>query len=635
MMRFDRLPRITTLANLSTIVMISASVAIWSLTCFAAENPSLVSVDGRKITVLPPPNGVTAMVFYSTECPISNGYSPTLNALVDAFPAERFQLIGLCVDPDKNDNDLREHSHEYSLKFPVAGDRSLKQANAYGIHVTPEAVVIDHQGKVRYRGRIDDRYAARQKRNVNSKTHELQDAVTAVLNGKAVEKPEVEAVGCPLPKLPADQAKKVTFSADVASILQRHCQECHRPGQVGPFSLMTFGDAAKRADDIAQVAGDRQMPPWKPNPHFGPRFKNDRSLSDEEIATLQAWADSGATEGDPKDSPPPVTFNDDWVLGTPDLIIEPSVAFSIPAEGDDIYRCFVIPSNLSADVSIAAIEYRPGNRRVVHHVLSYMDTTGKARELDAAEPGPGYSCFSGPGVEIHGDLGGWAPGNEPSRLPDGIGRIMPKGADVVMQVHYHPSGKPETDQTRIGLFFAKKPIKQALHWSAAVNFQLAIPAGDPNFQSTCHWPVPVDCTALAVTPHMHMLGHDMTMTLTLPDGKTTIPLVKIDKWDFGWQNTYFFREPIDLPKGSVLNVEAHYDNSSNNPSNPNSPPVPVKWGEGTKDEMCIGFIGVVKKGQNLTAPGEKDDLRQIINKQIEDFRAEQQRKAREAQSSKP
>jgi hypothetical protein len=321
--------------------------------------------------------------------------------------------------------------------------------------------------------------------------------------------------------------------------------------------------------------------------------------------------------------PPPLTFNDDWVLGTPDLIVEPAEDFVIPAEGADIYRCFVIPTNLPADVSISAIEYRPGNRRVVHHVLSYIDTTGKARELDAADPGPGYQCFSGPGVDIHGDLGGWAPGNEPSRLPDGVGRIMPKGGDVVMQVHYHPSGKAESDRTRIGLYFAKKPIKQALHWSAAVNFGLAIPAGDPNFRSTCHWPVPVDCQALAVTPHMHRLGRDMTMTLTLPDGKTTVPLVRINAWDFGWQNTYYFREPVDLPKGSVLNVEAHFDNSAQNPSNPNSPPRPVKWGEATSDEMCIGFIGIVKKGQDLTQPGQTDDLREILKKQLEEFEKRQ------------
>lgn len=623
--------------NIACILALSVAVLGWRFTPeLAAASPptAILAADGTPIDLLPANEGATGLVFYSTECPISNAYSPTLNAIAAEFPASRVKLIGLCVDPDKTDVDLRDHAKEYALKFPVAADRSLKLARTYGVKVTPEAVVLDSKGKIRYRGRIDDQYAARQKRNLNAKTHELQDALTAVLAGKPVAVTEVEAVGCPLPKPMVEQATKVTFTQDVASILQRHCQECHRPGQVGPFSLMNFREAAKRAIDIAQVAGDRQMPPWKPTPHFGPEFKNDRSLSEAEIATLQAWADSGAPEGDPKDMPPPVTFSDDWALGKPDLILEASEDFTIPAEGEDIYRCFVIPTSLAGDASISAIEYRPGNRRVVHHVLSYVDTSGKARELDAADPGLGYSCFSGPGVEIHGDLGGWAPGNEPSRLPDGIGRIMPKGADVVMQVHYHPSGKVETDRTRIGLYFAKTPIKQALHWSAAVNFGLKIPAGDPNFRSECHWPVPVDCTAIAVTPHMHMIGHDMTMTLTLPDGKTTIPLVKISDWDFGWQNTYYFREPVDLPKGSVLNVEAHYDNSASNPRNPNHPPVPVQWGEGTKDEMCIGFIGVVKKGQDLTQPGQKDDLRQIIDKQIEEFRKEQQRRAEAAARSK-
>ena len=488
-------------------------------------------------------------------------------------------------------------------------------------------------------GRVDDQFAARGRRNTTSASHDLRDAVLAVLDGQPVAVAEVEAVGCPVPIPPkAEAVAKPTFNHDVAAILQDNCQQCHRPGQVGPFSLVTYEQARKRADDIVRVTSDRLMPPWKPAPGVGPAFKHSKALPESAIATLASWAETGSAEGDgsPPESP---KYPDDWTFGTPDLVLELPEAFSIPADGDDIYRCFVMPTDLPKDVFIAAIEYRPGNPRVVHHILSYVDVTGAARKKDETSPGPGYSCFSGPGVETHGDLGGWAPGNEPAFLPPGVGRSLPKKADVVTQIHYHPSGKPEVDRTRIGLYFSKVPVKQVLHWNAALNTSMRVPAGDPNKEIDAGWTVPemgwtmpVDVTALAVTPHMHMLGRDMTMTVTYPDGHSE-DLVRIDDWDFNWQNTYYFDKPLDLPKGTILKVRAHYDNSADAPANKNRPLKDVGWGEATTDEMCIGFLGVVKKGQDLTRPGKVDDLGEIFRVQGEERERvgrEMMRKAREA-----
>jgi hypothetical protein len=395
---------------------------------------------------------------------------------------------------------------------------------------------------------------------------------------------------------------------------------------------LTYEQASKRAKDIARVVGDRHMPPWKPVPGFGPQLKHQKSLSEKEVATIVSWAEGGAPEGDPADLPPPAKFSDDWSLGTPDLVLEPAEDFRVPATGEDIYRCFVIPTDLPRDVDIAAVEFQPGNRRVVHHVLCYVDTTGQGRKRDEADPGPGYSCFSGPGVEIHGDLGGWAPGNEPNFLPESIGRTLPRKADVVMQVHYHASGKPESDRTRVGIYFSRKPIKQIMHWSGALNPGMKLPPGQSNTEIKAAWPVPIDLVGYAVTPHMHLLGRDMTMTLKLPDGRT-LDLVKIDDWDFQWQNTYYFEQPIEIPKGSVLQVVAHYDNSAQNPRNPNHPPKEVAWGEATTDEMCVGFLAVTKKDQDLTRPGEKDDVLEIFHKQREEMRKqyEEKRKEREKQ----
>ena len=455
-------------------------------------------MDGRRIDLAAPAHGATVLIFYSTECPISNSYSPTLATLVDSFPAKSVKWLGVCVDPDLSDSEVETHARDFGLKFPVVRDRHGSLARKLGAKVTPETFVIDADGKVRYHGRIDDQFVARRKRNANPSGSELKDAIAAVLNGKEVKTPEVEAVGCPLPEVP-QAAARPTYCKDVASILQKNCQECHRPGQVGPFALETYDQARKRASDIAAVVEDRAMPPWKADPHVGVKFKDVRTLSDQDIATLVAWAEADAPEGNPADLPPPAKFPDDWQLGTPDLVIDIGADFAVPASGEDIYRCFVVPTHLEKDQYVTAVEYRPGNRRVVHHMLAFVDTSGKARERDQAEPGPGYTCFGGPGEPIHGGLGGWAPGNQPSFLPEGIGRSLPKQSDVIVQVHYHPQGKAETDRSKIGLYFAKKPVKQVMHWGVVINPGLELPPGQSNIEIKAAWEVPVDVTAHAVT----------------------------------------------------------------------------------------------------------------------------------------
>jgi Copper type II ascorbate-dependent monooxygenase, C-terminal domain len=416
----------------------------------------------------------------------------------------------------------------------------------------------------------------------------------------------------PAPKSEASsQPTTPTYAAEVSRIIQKNCQECHRKGQVGPFVLETYEHARKRAHDIARVTSERAMPPWKAVRGFGKKFQHDRSLSEAEIATLTAWAEAGAPLGDPALLPPAASFPDGWDLGMPDLVLEIPEVFAVPATGTDIYRCFVLPTSLPADTYISAIEYRPDNRRVVHHILGWVDTTGAGRKKDAADPGPGYSCFSGPEVQYHGDFGGWSVGRDPARLPEGVAYSVPKGSDVILQIHYHPDGRPETDRSKVGLHFARSPTKQTVHRPFAFNAGLLLLPGKANIEVKASWTVPVDLVALAVTPHMHKVGRDMAMMVTYPDGRTD-NLIKIADWDFGWQNSYFFEQPVDLPRGSVVKVLAHYDNSANNPHNPNKPPRLVTWGPATTDEMCIGFITVTKKHQDLTKPSEKDDLEEII-----------------------
>ncbi len=409
---------------------------------------------------------------------------------------------------------------------------------------------------------------------------------------------------------PAGEGDGPTFARDVAPILRAKCQECHRRDQVGPFPLETFEQARKRAGDLVAVVEDRRMPPWKPAPGFGPRLRHDRSLSPAEVATIAGWADAGAPPGDPRDLPPPRTFAEGWALGTPDLVIEPAEDFVVPASGPDLYRCFVIPTDLPRDAYVTAVEYRPGNRRVVHHLMAFVETAGAGRARDAAEAGPGYSSYSGAGVEIVGDLGGWAPGNEPSHLPEGVGRSLPRRADVILQVHYHPAGKPEVDRTRIGLHFARKPIRQTLQWKGVMSLDIRLPPGQADARVKASWFVPVDVDVLAVAPHMHQLGRDMKITAACPDGRS-IDLIHVPDWDPDWQGTYTFEKPVRLPRGSTVHVLARFDNSDR-PGNPHHPPKLVQWGHGSNDEMCVGYLAVVKAGQDLTRPGEKDDLFAIL-----------------------
>ncbi len=603
--------------------MICRGLMIWVALCAsgagarADQIETRRAVDGRVVTLAAPKGGALALVFVSTECPISNYYSATLKAMATELDRERVRLVGVCTDPDVTRPALAAHADEYGLNFPVVADPQGKLAQSWGVTVTPEAVVVDDAGNVCYQGRIDDQYVGRRQKNAAPVSHELRDALTAVLEGRDVAVAKTEAVGCPLLEPAAEEKPGPNYSRDVASILYENCVSCHRPGQIGPFSLETYDQARKRAADLADVAGQRLMPPWGAEPGFGPAFQHDRSLSTEEIATLTAWADAGAPEGNAADLPERPKFVDGWALGTPDLEIAMPEEFAIPATGGDIYRCFVISTHLPHDVYISGIEYRPGNGRVVHHILGYVDASGEALARDEAEPGPGYTCFGGPRIEqLHGDLGGWAPGVEASELAEGVGRSLPRGAAVVMQVHYHPNGKDETDRSRIGLYFSKKPVKKTFQWAAVLNTKFRLEPEQPeSWEVRATWTAPVDLEAYSVAPHMHLLGKDMTMTARLPDGEV-IPLIKIGRWDFQWQQQYFLERPITLPAGTVIEALAHFDYSRANPNNTfreqTKMPV-VTWGEATTDEMCIGFIGVVKKHQDLTKPGELDDLRHILD----------------------
>jgi mono/diheme cytochrome c family protein len=390
----------------------------------------------------------------------------------------------------------------------------------------------------------------------------------------------------------------VTFTRDVAPILQANCQECHRPGAIGPFPLLTYQDAKENGELIKFYTQERIMPPWKPVPGHG-EFRNERRLTDEQIRTLAAWADAGMPEGDPRDLPAPRQFTQGWVLGEPDVVLDAGEAYAVPADGPDVYRNFVLPYRPDQDQWVSAVEVRPDQRAVVHHVIVYLDLLDQARALDAADPGPGFtSTGGGPGFAPVDGLGGWAPGNTPPFSPPGTAWKIPARARVVMQVHYHPDGAAHQDRTKIGIHFAREPIRQQMRAFPLADLGLAIPPGAERHEESANLKLSTDITLHAVAPHMHYLGREMKVTATLPDGSVK-PLLWIKDWDFHWQETYLFKEPVKLPAGSRVDVVAYYDNSENNPHNPNSPPQWVTWGEETTDEMCIAVLILTLDSERL------------------------------------
>ena len=382
-----------------------------------------------------------------------------------------------------------------------------------------------------------------------------------------------------------------TFNKDIAPILYEHCATCHRPGEVAPFSLLSYQDAARRAKTIAKVTERHVMPPWKAEPGYG-HFANERRLSDDEIARIGAWVRAGAPEGDSHDKPALPAFPEGWQAGKPDRVLTLDGSYTVPADGPDQYRCFVVPTNSQQDAYVATAEFRPGNRRVVHHAILYLDTTGAGRRLDAASPEPGYSCFGGPGFLPSGVVGGWAPGAMPSPRIDGVARLIPKNADIVIQVHYHPDGKLEHDQSTLGLTFANEPPTRGQAGIILRSRDIDIPPGDSHYVVKASVTVPQDVDVAGITPHAHLICKDMKIKADLPDG-THVPLIWIKDWDFDWQGTYTYATPLHLPKGTRVSLEYTYDNSENNPRNPSDPPVRVTWGEQTKDEMALAFLHVL------------------------------------------
>ncbi len=535
-----------------------------------------------------------ALVFMTSECPISRQYVPELNRLAESLDDSRVKFLGVVYEPQLNRAAAVKFRDTFNVAFPLLFDASGELAATLGPTHVPEAFVLDRHAQVVYQGRIDNRYGELGKRRPEATTHDLADAIDSVLNGKPIEVAKTKAVGCPI-ELEHEQTNgdAVTYTRDIAPILAANCVECHRPGEVAPFSLLTYEDAAKRAGFLSEVTQSRLMPPWKAEIGHG-RFLGERRLSETQIALFDAWAKAGAPEGDPDDLPPQPEFASGWHLGEPGLELVAAEPFSVPAGGEDIFQHHVIPTNLTEDKTIVGFEFRPGNPSVVHHAILFLDTSGNGRRKDAETPEPGYTTFGSIGVPTAGIIGVWTPGLTPRFFPQGAGMHIPKGADIILQLHIHPSGKPETDQSSIALYFADKPVERMMSRSPFVLGSLIIdvPPGSADTTVTSSITLPTDVTLISLLPHMHLIGKEMKITATLPDGAEE-SLLWIKDWNFYWQDNYVYHEPVRLPAGTKLEMISRYDNSADNPLNPSDPPRRVLFGNGSTDEMSFGIFQII------------------------------------------
>jgi peroxiredoxin len=578
-------------------------IADFTLRDTAGKEVRLYDFAGKKAVVV---------VFIGSGCPLSDLYLPGLAELARKY--EKSGVAFLAVDSNAGEEAARvaDHAKKHGVSFPVLMDQGNAVADSLLAERTCEALVMDGRAILRYRGAIDDQYTQKARKARPEKTY-LVDALDAVIAGQKVKTAATPVAGCPIervevatkgitgPKVRAstpapetsssDQKRidvgKVSYAADVAPIVQRKCQECHRPGQVGPFPLLDYEQARRRAKAIREVVEQRRMPPWLADPRYS-HFSNDRSLSPRERATLLAWVDQGAPSGDLKDVPPPKEFAEGWEIGKPDYVFKMPEPYTVAARGVLPYQYFRVPTGFKEDTWIQAAEARPGDRSVVHHILVAIDDHSvESRTLDGAD----------------GFFVAYAPGDVPVIYPKGTAKLVPAGSDLIFQVHYTPMGRVKVDCSSVALVVAKGPVEHKATTVGIAQRSFAIPAGNDNYPVASSFTFPCGAQVLSFFPHMHLRGKSFQYTASYPDGHNEV-LLSVPAYDFGWQSVYRLAEPKRVPKGTRIECLAHFDNSAKNPANPD-PTTTVRWGEQTFEEMMIGYLDCVAE-----APAEKEPARE-------------------------
>jgi len=550
---------------------------------------------------------IVVLAFLGTECPLATLYTPRLVELDEQYGTRGVVFVGVNSNRQDSVTEIAAYVRRHKVSFPMLKDLRQQIADAVGATRTPQIVVLDAERRIRYRGRIDDQFGfVKSDRNRNyqkpeAEHNDLTDALDTLLAGKEVVRTETELAGCLIGRDRQPSAdSEVTYAKHIAPILNTNCVYCHREGQIGPFTLNDYDEVAGWADMIKEVVDANRMPPWHADPAHG-KFANAARLSDADKALISQWVAAGAPEGDPSDLPEPPQFTEGWMIDEPDQVFamaeEP---YEVPAEGVVEYQHFLVDPGWDEDKWITAIEARPGNPAVVHHILIFVRTPD-GRDNDFA----GDNEF----------IGAYAPGFREVPLENGLARFVPAGSKFVVQLHYTPNGSPQQDLSHIGVVFAdQQEVKKEVIVSSAMNAVFQIPPEAHNHAVQSRYVFKRDAHLLSLMPHMHLRGKDFQYEAVYPDGKREIVL-SVPNYDFGWQTSYRLAEPKLMPRGTILQCSAHFDNSSDNLNNPD-PSITVGWGDQTWEEMMIGFFEAAPVEQDLTDPKS----RQPTNRsRVEDF----------------
>ena len=532
------------------------------------------------------------VAFLGTDCPLAKLYAGRLQAIADEYAKRSVAVVAVMSNTQDSLAKTAAFVKQHHISYPVLKDRQNEVADQFGAERTPEVFLLDRERAIRYHGRVDDQFLVGVMRDKPTRT-DLRLAIDELLAGKPVSVPQTESEGCIIGrahKLSGDNS--ITYTRDIAPILQARCVDCHRAGEIGPFELTSYDEAAGWGEMISEVVHKQRMPPWHANPKFG-SFANDRSMPTHEKELLYKWVKNGCPEGNPADLPALRQFTSGWQLPRkPDLVLSMAEPFSVPAEvGREgvPYQHFRVPTNFSEDRWVAAIEVQPGNRAVVHHTIVYVEPPGGKRRRDW--------IF----------LAAYVPGLRSVPLPANSAKRIPAGSTLVFEMHYTPNGSVQQDQTQVGFLFADvKDVEKEVITTEIGNLQFEIPPGESSYVATAtSRPTTQEVTLLSMSPHMHLRGKAFRYELVLPTGEREV-LLDVPAYDFNWQTRYVLSEPRTLPVGSVIHCRAVYDNSEANLANPD-PTKTVRWGDQSWEEMMLGFFDVILP---------RDDQRKEITKPV-------------------
>ncbi len=548
----------------------------------------LLAPDGREVRLgeLIGDGEALVLCYTGVGCPISQKIAPRLTRLSAAYAERGARFLGINANPQDSRAAIEKEHAELALGFPIFKDFRQELTRALAAKTTTEVFVFDRSGKLRYRGAIDDQYSLGAARPEPTRNFLIQ-ALEAVLAGEEPACAETEPQGCLLTLLPdAELPEAVTWSRDIAPIVQRRCEACHRPDQVGPFPLRTYEEVKGHSKMIASVIAEGRMPPWNADARYDGVFANQRALPAKEKEALLSWIEGGMQRGNPAEDPPPKSWPVGWSIGEPDTVIAmervmddgellPEKGYAVPREGVVDYQYFTAKTDYPEDRWIRSIEVRPGASDVVHHVLVLLD--------DPANPNSR--------IDFRTYLAVAVPGDTPSVYPEGYGKRLPAGATIIFQLHYTPNGKERFDRSSLAIRFCDEPPEFEVVTGAVVNDGFEIPPGAKNHEVRSEVLIREDTGLVALFPHMHTRGSDFRYVAHYPDRSEEELL--FSHYDFNWQESYLLPDPKFLPAGTRLECIGHFDNSAENPNNPD-PGATVSWGEQTFEEMFIGYFDTVK-----------------------------------------